>query len=150
MSYTTYSFKDLSGGFAHPLAGIFTFGGEVGAGQVTVHMATEKTVQDVAADGNVQISAIAGDNGTVSIEMQQTSSLHVFLLTWFNTIKNALNKNDVSNWNNATLLLRNTVNGTSHIVTGISPQNIPDKPYGKQGTNITWVLMAGDISNITA
>lgn len=149
MSYTTYSFKDLSGGFAHPLAGIFTFGGEIGAGQITVHMATEKTAQDVAADGTVQISAIAGDNGTVTIEVQQTSSFHIFLLDWANIIKNNLNNNDISNWATASLLLRNVTNGTSHIITGISPQNIPDKVYAKQGGNINWVLMAGDIQSPT-
>ena len=139
----------MNGGFSHPLAGAFTFGGEIGAGQITVHMATEKTAQDVAADGAVQISAIAGDNGTVTIEVQQTSSFHLFLLDWANTVKNNLNSNDISNWATASLLLRNITNGTSHVVTGISPQNIPDKVYAKQGGSINWVLMAADIQSVT-
>lgn len=149
MAYTTYSFKDLTGAFSHPAVGIFTFGGEIGAGQVVVTMSTEKTVHDVAADGNVQISAIAGDNGTVTIEVQQTSSLHIFLMKWFNSVKNALNNNDISTWVGASLLVRNTLDGTTHICTGISPQNIPNKTYTKQGGNLTWVLMSGDIQNPT-
>ncbi len=150
MSYSTYSFKDLTGGFSHPLAGTFIFGGEIGAGQITITMATEKTMQDVAADGTVQISAIAGDNGTVAIEVQQTSSFHTFLVQWFDLVKNGLNNDDVSTWNSASMLLRSTVNGVSHIVTGISPQNLPPKVYGKQGANITWTLSAGNIQTATA
>jgi hypothetical protein len=150
MTYTTYSFKDTTGAFFHPLAGAFTFGGEIGSGQFVTHMATEKTVHDVASDGTVQISAIAGDNGTIAIEVQQTSSLHQFLLTWFNIVKNALNNSDITNWAGATLLLRNTTDGTSHICTGISPQNIPDKTYTKQAGNLTWTLMCADIQNPTA
>lgn len=146
---TTYSFKDLTGAFYHPLAGIYNFGGQMGAGQITVHMATEKTSQDVAADGAVQISAVAGDNGTVTIEVQQTSAFHAYLLDWANTIKNNLNNNDISDWASGTMLLRNISNGTSHTVSGISPQNIPDKVYAKQGGNINWVLMAADIQSLT-
>lgn len=149
MAYTTYSFKDLTGAFSHPDAGVFTFGGEIGAGQITVTMTTAKSVQDVAADGTVQISAIAGDNGTVAIEVQQTSSFHKFLLSWFNTVKNALNNDDISDWAGGSMLLRSTLNGTSHIITGISPDNIPAKVYAKQGGNITWSLMCGDIQNPT-
>lgn len=149
MAYKTYSFKDLTGAFYHPLAGIFTFGGQIGAGQIVIHMDSVKTAHDVAADGHVQISAIAGDNGSITIEVQQTSSLNRFLMTWFNIVKNALNDNDVSNWAGASLLVRNAQDQTSHICTGISPQNIPDKTYAKQGGNITWTLMAGDIQNPT-
>jgi len=149
MAYTTYSFKDMTGAFAHPQAGIYTFGGEIGAGQIVVTMTSEKTTHDVAADGNVQISAIAGDNGTVSIEVQQTSSLNQFLVKWFNIVKNSLNNNDISNWVGASLLVRNSLDGTTHVCTGISPQNIPNKTYAKQGGNVTWVLMCGDISNPT-
>jgi hypothetical protein len=148
-TYTTYSFKDLSGAFYHPLAGVYTFGGTIGLGQAVVHMATEKTVHEVASDGTVQVSAVAGDNGTIAIECQMTSSLNGFLYKWFNTIKNNLNNGDISNWVSASLLLRNTLNGTSHICTGISPQNIPDKTYTKQGGNVTWTLMCSDIQNPT-
>jgi hypothetical protein len=147
---TTYSFKDLTGAFTHSLAGSYVFGGQIGLGQVVVHMATEKTATDTAADGTVQISAIAGDSGTVSIECQQTSDLHKFLLVWANIVKTALNNNDISAWATASILLRNSVDGTSHTVGEVSPQNIPDKTYASQGGKVTWVLSAGDIQSLTA
>jgi len=144
---TTYSFRNLTGAFAHSLAGAFTFSGDQGVGQIVVHMATEKTTHDTAADGAVQISFVAGDSGTVTIECQQTSEIHAFLLGWFNVIKAAAKGGDASAWATGTLLLRDTLNDKSHVIKYISPQNIPDKTYAAQGGRMTWTLMAGDIQS---
>lgn len=145
-----YSFKDLSGAFSHPAAGSFQFAGQIGQGQTTVEMTTEKTVQDVAADGTVMVSAIAGDNGQISIEMQQTSELFKFLLDWYNLVNTALNNNDASGWAAATLTLRNITDGSGHVCTGVSPAKIPTKPYSAQGQKITWILPAANIQNTTS
>ena len=146
----TYSFKDLTGAFAHPLAGAYTFEGEIGLGQITLAMVTENTIHAVAADGTVMVSAVPGDNGTITIETQQTSDLHSFLLSWANLCKTNLRLGDASNWASAALSLRNVVDGATHIATGISPQKIPDKSYAAQGGNVTWVLMAADIQSQNA
>ena len=145
MRRTTYSFLDLGGAVAHPALGAYTFSGQ-GVGKVTVAMATERTVHDVAADGSVMVSKIAGENGTVTIEAQQTSDVHKWLLAAYNAIKVA----DISAWAQMAMTLRNTSGGTSHIITGISFQKVPDKPYDKQGQMVSWVLMAADIQSITA
>jgi hypothetical protein len=145
---TTYSFKDLSGAFTHPLIAIpYVFTGQIGLGQVVVHMATEKTVVDTAADGSVQLSAVPGDSGTIAIECQQTSALNSFLLTWAYLVKTALNNGDVSNWAAAGILLRNTVDGSSHVASYVAPLNIPDKTYAAQGGKITWTMVCGDIQS---
>jgi hypothetical protein len=146
---TTYSFKDSSGAFTHPLAGAFLFAGEIGMGQFTVAMATEKSLLDTAADGNIMISAIAGDSGHVAIECQQTSDIHEFLLGWYNLIKTALNNGDVINWATAALTIRNIVDGSTHICTGVCPSKIPDKVYAAQGQRISWQLMCADIQSVT-
>ncbi len=146
----TYSFKDLTGAFTHPLAGDFAFFGQVGLGQITIVMNTEKTTHDVSADGTVMPSAISGDNGQASIEIQQTSILHKFLLDWYNLIKTAMDSNDVSTWAGASMTLRSTTDGSSHVLQGISPAKIPDKPYAAQGQKVTWILMAADIQNTTS
>lgn len=145
---TTYSFKDLTGAFAHPLAGTYAFVGQKGLGQISISMSTEKTAHDVAADGSVMVSHIAGDNGSVSIEVQQTSDLHAFLLTWYNLIKTAAQNSDVSNWATGAITMRNLVDGSTHIVKGISPSKNPDKTYAAQGGRITWALMAADIQSV--
>lgn len=145
---TTYSFKDLTGAFIHPLVGSYVLGGgNVGLGQITVSMTQDRTQQDVAADGSVMVSYMPGDNGTISIEVQQTSDLHGFLLAWFNACKTAADAGDVLNWAAAAISIRNLVDGATHTATGISPGKQPDKSYAAQGGKITWVLPCARIIN---
>jgi Bacteriophage KPP10, Structural protein ORF10 len=145
----TYSFKDSSGAFTHPLAGAFLFAGQKGMNQMQIAMATEKTAHDVASDGAVMVSFISGDNGSVAIEVQQTSDFHTFMLAWYNLIKAAADSGDVSSWASAAITIRNGVDGSVHVATGVSPSKIPDKVYTAQGQRITWNLMAADIQNVT-
>lgn len=143
MAFTTYSFLDLSGAITHALVGSYIFTGE-GVGSVTITMSTEKTSHDVAADGVVMISKVAGNNGQVAINCQQTSEVHKWLLKWYNLILAA----DTGQWAGTAMTLRNTNDGSSHYLTGVSPSKIPDKPYQAQGQRITWTLMAGEIINL--
>jgi hypothetical protein len=125
---TTYSFKDLSGAFIHPLVGSYPLGGgNVGLGQI--------------------VSYIAGDNGSVSIEVQQTSDLHTFLLGWFNACKTAADAGNVTLWAAGALSVRNILDGSSHAMTGVSPGKVPDKTYASQGGKVTWVLPCAKIIN---
>lgn len=142
-----YSFKDTSGAFNHPLALGFSFFGQIGAGRFTVAMHTERTVQATAADGTIMQSYVAGRSGTLSVEVQQTSALHQFLLNWLNLCSTAADNGDVSNWATATVTLRNITTGTGHVLTGISPSKMPDMSYASQGENVTWLLMAADVVN---
>jgi hypothetical protein len=142
-----YSFKDSSGAFNHPLAGQFAFAGQIGLGKFTVSMHTDRTAQAVASDGTVMVSAIAGDNGMLAIEVQQTSELHQFLLLWLNLCVQAQLNGDVSNWATATISIRNITTGTGHTLSGVSPSKMPDVPYEAQGQNLIWNLPAALVIN---
>lgn len=143
MELTTYSFTDLAGSIYHPTLGSYIFDG-TGVGSVTVAKATDRTAHDIAADGSVMVSKICGNNGTVTIEVQQTSALHKWLETWFN----ALWQLPTAEWASSSMALRNTATGTSHIISGISPQKEPDTPYQAQGQRVTWTLMCAEITNL--
>lgn len=148
---TTYSFLDLSGAFTHPSVGIIPLnGGNIGLGQVKVMMATEKTAHNVASDGTIMVTFRAGDNGSVEIEVQQTSLLHDALLNWYNTVKTAALAGNVTQWATAAITLRNIVDQTAHQISGISPSKLPDKIYGAEGAMMTWTLMAADSQQVTA
>ena len=142
---TTYSFLDLSGSIAHPDLGVYIFTGQ-GIGSVTVSMANDKTAHDIAADGIIMISKIAGQSGTVTISCQQTSALHKWLLTAYNALYIA----PTDSWAQINMLLRNTSDGTSHVVTGASFNKIPDKAYAANGAQVSWVIMAADIQSLAA
>ena len=143
MELTTYSFADLAGSINHPAFGSYLFDG-TGVGSVTVSKATDRTAHDIAADGSVMVSKIAGNNGTVTIECQQTSAIHKWLSAWFN----ALWQLPTSEWASTSMTLRNTATGTRHIISGISPQKEPDTPYQSQGQRVSWTLMCAEVTNL--
>lgn len=147
----TYSFKDTSGSLTNPVLGgsAIVFAGEQGMGQFVVSMHTERTTHDVAADGTVMPSYIAGDNGAMTIEIQQTSALHAALLTLYNILKTAADHGDVTNWASTNVSLRNVVDGSQHLLTGVSFSKIPDKTYASQGGKLSWQLMAANVVNQT-
>jgi len=150
MSNTIYSFKDLTGAFSHKLAGQIVFGGttgRIGLGQITIHMANDVTTHEIGVDGGIIPFVIPVYNGVVTIQCQQTSTLHKFLLNWYDYLKVQEYIENVENWANAAMILKNIVDGTSHSITGISPQVNPDKVYSAQGGNVTWSLMAGNIES---
>jgi hypothetical protein len=145
----TYSFKDLVGALTNAVFGVSfpLSGGNVGFGAMTITMSTERTTHDVAADGTVMLSYIAGDNGDVAIEVQQTSPLHHALLSLYNQCVTAANNDDVSGWGSTSISFRTLLDGSTHLATGVSFGKIPDKPYQAQGQKITWRLMAANIIN---
>lgn len=147
MRQSTYSFLDLAGVIAHPTypGGPFQFTGE-GVGTVTVVMDTERTAHDVAADGSVMVSKIAGNNGKVQIECQQTAIVHKYLLAMYNWLV----VGDAGLWAQCAIVLRNVSDGTSHVCSGVSFGKVPDKAYAAQGGKVTWVLWAADIVSVNA
>jgi hypothetical protein len=146
---TTYSFKDLTGALTNPLIGAFPLaGGNIGVGSITITMAMQRTEHDVAADGVVMPSYVAGDNGDVAIEVQQTSGLHHALLGLYNQLKTAADGGDVSNWAATAMTFRTLLDGSTHVITGASFQKTPPKPYAAHGAKITWTFMGCSIVNM--
>lgn len=142
MGLTTYSFTELVGSISCDVAGTYVFTGE-GVGSVTVSKATDRTAHDIAADGSVMVSKIAGNNGTITIECQQTSEINKWLLNWFN----ALWASKTSEWASTSIYLHNAVTGQSHTAKGVSPQKEADTPYQSQGQRVTWTFMCAEIVN---
>ncbi len=126
-----YSFLNLSGSISHPVFGSFPFMGEE-IGEAIITMPVARTAHDNAADGSIMISKIAGNNGTLRIRCQHTPDMHKWLLKWSNYLKSA----PTSEYAQTIVLLRNTKDGTSHKLSGVTP-------YGQ--VEQEWVLMAADI-----
>jgi len=141
--YTTYSFLDLSGALVHPSLGAYIFTGQ-GVGQVTVTMTQERTAHSLGADGTVMVSKMAGHNGQVQIQCQQTSNVH----KWLTAAENAVYIADTDQWASMTATLRNTSDGTTHIITGMSFGKVPDKVYQAEGQMVTWTLWAANIQSL--
>jgi Protein of unknown function (DUF3277) len=146
---TTYSFKSLTGVLTNSVFGVTIplTGGNIGVGSITIRMNTTRTTHDVAADGTVMPSYIAGDNGEVDIAVQETSAIHQALLALYNLAVLAANHDDVSGWAAMAMSFVLLVDGSTHTLTGVSFEKIPDKPYEASGQKMTWKLMAANIVN---
>jgi hypothetical protein len=146
---TTYSFLDLKGSITNPLASPFIFQGQIGLVRITIRNVTDHTAQNVAADGAVMISAKAGDNAIIEIEVQQTCDLHAYLLALFNTLNTALKLGNVQSFAATAIYLQNITDLSIHTLTGISFTKVPDKPYAAEGQTMIWTLMAANAQQVT-
>jgi hypothetical protein len=146
----TYSFKSLTGVLTNPTFGVTIplTGGNIGVGSFTIRMTMTRTTQDVAADGTVMPSYVAGDNGEVDVQVQETSAIHSQLLDLYNQAVLAANNDDVSGWADTQISFTFLIDGSIHTLTGVSFDKIPDKPYEAQGQKMTWKLLAANIVNV--
>lgn len=145
---TTYSLKDLSGAMTSVLAGAFPFAGQLGVGRITVEYTTDHGALETAADGTVLPAFIAGKAGRITIEVQQTSVFHKYLLMWHNLHVTLASSGDIGQWASSALLLRNTLDGSSHEALGVIPLKIPDKAYAAQPTMVTWTLLCANLNSL--
>jgi len=145
----TYSFKSLTGVLTNTVFGVTIplTGGNIGAGKFVVRMLTERTSQDIAADGTVMTSYEAGDNGELEIEAQESSILHQQLLALYNLAVLAANNDDVSGWAATTIQFRMLTDNSQHLFSGVGFRKIPDKPYEAKGLRVTWNLLAANVVN---
>lgn len=141
---STYSFKDVVGSINTDLLDDYVFTGE-GTGSISISKSTERTAHDIAADGSVMVSKIPGNNGTLTIEVQQTSPLNAWLNQWFQALWNS----KTAKWAETTVLIKCSHLGIMHVCTGVSPSKEPDVPYQAQGGRVTWQLMCADITTTT-
>lgn len=141
MSFSTYSFEDVTCSLQHPGVGAASTTG-AGMGSISVAMANDKTEHDVAADGSVMITKKPGKNGTIAIDMQQTSALHKYLLKWYNYVE-VSNSSEFAKMN---ITIKSKNLGDVTVCTGVTPQKLADRPYQAQGQHVTWNLMAAEIT----
>lgn len=138
MGYTTYSFADVTMAISHESVGQKVVNGE-GIGSIAIAFTNDRTTHDVSADGSVMVSKIRARNGTITLSIQQTSSVHEWLWKWFNAIETA----SASSWAKTTILINGL--GKNIFATGVSPQKQADQPFQQQGQQVSWTFMCADI-----
>jgi len=138
----TYSFLDCILNLVFP-TGQLTLTG-YGLGDVNISMTETRSVMEAAADGAIMVSKVAGNQGRLTLQVQQVSDAHKFLLAMYNALIVA----PPSMWAQGAGLLRSLADQTSHSFAGICFEKIGDKPYSKQGQMVTWVLLCADIEAV--
>ncbi len=138
--HTVYSFSDLVGVIYHPLMGNYVFTGQ-GVGQIAIEMDNDMTSHDFGTDGSNIISRISVYSGKMTLQCQQMSNIHNWLMATFNAVK----MGDVKEWARMTSMLRRVSDGNETYITGISFERVPVRIYQAEGQMVDWVLWAGNI-----
>ncbi len=137
----TYSFEDTSLTISHPGFGTYTAYG-TGLGNISVSYANDVTQHTVAADLAVVVSKWAAKNGTVNLEILQSSDFN----EWLKKFAAFLEESPTDQFALATMDIKNRSTGDSYHCTGVSHQKKADNSFQSQAQNRTWSLMCANIS----
>ena len=136
-----YSFEDTTVEINHPGFESFSAYG-TGLGTVSVTMANDNTIHDVASDRSVVVSKAIRGNGTISFTVTQASEFN----GWMKRFSNFLKASDTSQYALATVVVTNRSTGDTIYCSGVSPQKLADNNFESQAQQRTWNLMCADIS----
>jgi len=140
---STYSFANVYAVISHPGYGSFTINGE-GLGNITVSKETTLTKQAVAADGSVLSSKIAGNHGSASIKVQQTSAFNKYMQGLFNYLQAA----PTDQWSGISFTVRVDVMGIQHLCQQGAFEKEPDRSYDAEAADCTWKILFNDVQTI--
>ena len=143
---TVYSFLNVTASISHPSTGAMSLT-NTGIGSIAISMLTERTTHDVAADGGIFVLKVDGNNGVVSLQIQQTSELNRWLLQLAGYLQTG--GTDPKTWAEINMSIQDNNMTTKYNCYGGSLLKIPDLAFGAQGQSVNWVIYFADITPTT-
>lgn len=137
----TYSFEDTVLTISHPNFGTYSAYG-TGIGSLSIAYANDVTKHDVAADLAVVVSKWVAKNGTVTLDIMQSSDFNA----WLKKFAAFLENSDTDQFALATMSISNKSTGDSYYCTGVSHQKRADNNFQSQAQNRSWTMMCASIS----
>lgn len=137
----TYSFEDTVLTISHPNFGTYSAYG-TGIGSLSIAYANDVTKHDVAADLAVVVSKWVAKNGTVTLDIMQSSDFNA----WLKKFAAFLENSDTDQFALATMSISNKSTGDSYYCTGVSHQKRADNNFQSQAQNRSWTMMCASIT----
>ena len=137
----TYSFDDTVLTISHPNFGTYSAYG-TGIGSLSISYANDVTKHDVAADLAVVVSKWVAKNGTVTLDIMQSSDFNA----WLKKFTAFLENSDTDQFALATMSISNKSTGDSYYCTGVSHQKRADNNFQSQAQNRSWTMMCASIA----
>lgn len=137
----TYSFEDTSLTISHPGFGTYTAYG-TGIGDITISYSNDVTYHNVAADLAVVVSKWVARNGSVQLNILQSSDFN----KWLKKFAAFLEEAPTDQFALATMDIKNKSTGDNYHCTGVSHQKRADNSFQSQAQNRTWNMMCANIS----
>ena len=88
------------------------------------------------------VNRLRNSHGIITLEVPQNSTADVFLRRWSKFLKNA------QSWQFALSMLNivDNAGGFTIYCEGVTPQKIPDRAYDQTAGNVSWTLLAANIT----
>ena len=137
----TYSFEDTTLTISHPNFGTYSAYG-TGIGSITVSYANDVTSHTVASDLAVVVSKYAVRNGTVTLDILQSSDFN----NWLKKFAAYIEEADTNQFALATITLTNKSTGDSYYCTGVSHRKKADNSLQSTAQNRSWEMMCANIT----
>lgn len=137
----TYSFEDTVLTISHPNFGTYSAYG-TGIGSLSIAYANDVTKHDVAADLAVVVSKWVAKNGTVTLDIMQSSDFNA----WLKKFTAFLENSDTDQFALATMSISNKSTGDNYYCTGVSHQKRADNNFQSQAQNRSWTMMCASIT----
>ena len=142
MAYIVDSLPDCKSVRYHPDVGTANLH-QCGMGKIVVSAAGDLTSHTMTADGYIVVNKLKTTNGTITLEVQQTSVGDDFLRRWARWARSTASPNRIAL---GTLTIYDAVAGFTVVCTGVSLQKVPDRTFDRTGTNLTYTLLATTIT----
>lgn len=142
MAVKTYSFSECTLTLSHTSLGRVSTDG-AGMGKISLKYSADRTSIDVAADGVPIVTKIKNRTGSLSIDVQQISTLHTTLKKWLNYLTNASTKE----WAGIYGTLTSKTTNEQFILTGVAITKHPDMSYETSAGSVTWDFQVAEVTS---
>ncbi len=139
--YSVYSLADTKTVLYHPNVGQANLH-SCGRGKMVISFSGDISSHTATADGFVVINRMRAENGLITLEVPQNSIADTFLRRWAKYLRTT---QDPSRFALSTLTVTDLAGGFTLLLTGVTPQKIPDRTYDRSSTNLTYTLLAASI-----
>ena len=141
-NYSVYSLADTKTVLYHPYVGQANLHA-CGRGKMVISWSGDLSSHTATADGFVVINKLKAENGVITLEVPQNSLADMFLRRWAKYLRTT---QDPARFALSTLTVTDLAGGFTLVLTGVTPQKIPDRTYDRSSTNLTYTLLAASIT----
>ena len=144
MPYSVYSLQDTRTVLRHPNVGTGNLH-LCGRGRMVISYSGDQSSHTTTADGYVVVNKLKSDNGTITLEVPQNSIADQFLSKFAAYLREC----DSASFCLATLTVTDSASGHNIYMTGVTVQKAPDRTYDRTATNLTYTLLAANVTEQT-
>ncbi len=146
MGFGVYSLNDISLVHYHPDLKKKQLGltNDGDGGRITISYSGDMSSHTNTATGYVVVNRLVAKNGSCTIEVPNNSTADKHLREWIKYLRNP--KTKTARFALATLTLTDPTANRTLLMTGVTPQKVPDENYDQTAGNRQYVLLYAEMT----